>query len=99
MAVKTSGITKPINLKDYKRKYMQGYCWILLCKEDGFEYKKDKWLDVCKRTQKIRDQLADNGVTMDEFGEMLNRCKDFMNKDLDRMDLDQKVFFAELMFI
>ncbi len=100
MRAKTAGTASlPINIKELKRKYMMGYCWILLCKDEGYLYKKDKWIDICKRTQEIRDKLANNGVTLDEIGDMMNRCRDFMNKPLQVMDLDQKVFFAELLFI
>lgn len=97
---KTAGTASlPINVKEYKKKYMQGYCWILLCKEPEYKYTKDMWIAVCKRTQEIRDKLAGAGVTLDEIGDMMTRCRDFMNKPFEEMDLDQKVFFAGVVFI
>lgn len=100
MRTKTAGtISLPINLKELKRKYMMGYCWILLCQDPNYSYKRDKWLDICKRTQEIRNKLAENGVELPEMMEMMTRCRNFMNKDFEDMNLDQKVAFTEIAFI
>lgn len=76
-----------------------GYCWILLCQDKNYSYKKDKWLDICKRTQEIRNKLAENGIEPEEMMEMMTRCRNFMNKDFQDMDLDQKVAFTQIAFI
>ena len=82
-----------------KRKFMQGYTWIMLARDPLYKPTKDRWLKICKRTQEIRNKLVEEGATLDEIGELITRCKQFANKKFEDMDLDQKVFLAGLIFI
>lgn len=78
---------------------MQGYCWILLCREPEYAHTKDKWIAISTRTQELRNKLEENGVTLSEIGDMISRCRDFMNKPFEDMDIDQQVFFAGVVFV
>jgi len=82
-----------------KRKFMQGYCWILLCKEPEYSYTRETWKRIAERTQELRDKLHEQGATQEEMMDLINRCRDFMNSDFSEMDIDQKAFFAELIFV
>ena len=82
-----------------KRKFMQGYTWIMLARDPLYKPGKDRWLEICKRTQDLRNKLEEEGATLDEIGELITRCRQFANKKFEDMDLDQKVFLTGLIFI